>query len=240
MSSPTSLLLFTTSQTPLAIRYPAPSRARNLPIPPLLHASLHLAIDRAPAPPSFTMTEEGVLMIPDPEDKIDAINGNREAVAEEQQGVDGSEPDKDTEITVKFYIISDSPASTSTSSPSTTATTTRTTTTVQRQKQQITRALRNLQHYKAHDPRWRGDRAHSGIDTFLIGWKGVEYRGEKRSVSGGGETVTGKKTVGSAKLMSKLRADAEREEEAAREKALGSSLDDEQKREIAEIWAVRI
>ncbi|KAJ9108876.1 hypothetical protein QFC21_000196 [Naganishia friedmannii] len=229
---PTSLLLFTTSQTPLAIRYPAPARTRSLPIPPLLHASLHLAVDRAPAPPSFTRTDEGVLMIPDPEDKIDAINGNRAAVAEEQEGADGKEPDGDTEITVKFYIISDSPATASSSLP----TTKTTTDTVQRQKQQITRALRNLQHYKAHDPRWRGDRARRGIDTFLIGWKGVEYRGERRS------SVSGEpgKTVASAKLMSKLRADTEREEAARqkeRERALGLSLDDEQKREIGEIWA---
>lgn len=234
-----SLLLFTTSQTPLAIRYPAPSRTRSLPIPPLLHASLHLAVDRAPAMPSFTMTEEGVLMIPDPEDKIDAINGNRGAVACEQEGADGKEPDDDTEITVKFYIISDSPASTSRPTTMTDA--------IARQKHQITRALRNLQHYKAHDPRWRGDRAHRGIDTFLIGWKGIEYRGEKRSSGETGKeatataTMTGK-TVGSAKLMSKLRADAEREEAARqkeKEKALGLTLGDEQKRELAEIWKVR-
>ncbi|KAJ9125221.1 hypothetical protein QFC22_000175 [Naganishia vaughanmartiniae] len=178
------------------------------------------------------MTDEGVLMIPDPEDKIDAINGNRAAVAEEQQGVDAREPDDDTEITVKFYIISDSPA---TASQISLTTTKAAKDTVQRQKQQITRAIRNLQHYKAHDSRWRGDRARRGIDTFLIGWKGVEYRGEKRASE---ENGTGK-TVGSTKLMSKLRADAEREEAARqkeKERALGLSLTDAQKQEIADVW----
>ncbi|KAJ9107869.1 hypothetical protein QFC19_002775 [Naganishia cerealis] len=203
----TSLLLFTTSQTPLPNRYPTPASTRSLPIPPLLHASLHLAVDRPS--PSYTLTKEGVLMIPNPEDEIDAINGTRAAVAGEQEGrMQGpAVADEDAEVTVKFYLVSASPVTATSSSV--------------RAKQQITRALRNLQHYKAHDPRWRGDRARRWIDTFLIGWKGVEYRGERRS------------SVGSAK---KLSPDAERAEAAQREQALGSFLTDEQKREIAEIW----
>lgn len=236
---PDSLLLFTTSQTPLAVRYPTPENARSLLIPPLLHASLHLAVDRPS--PSLTLTEEGVLMIPNPEDRIDEINGNRSTGDVEPENVE--EANDDSEITVKFHIVSDSPAlneeDASSASDSLKS--------VQRQKSQISRALRNLEHYKSSDPRWRGQRARKGIDTFLIGWKGVEYRGEKRQSEEGEDASAGgkaaklvNKVVGSAKLMSKFNADAEREEQQRQERLRmqGGLLTSEQKSAIGQVWAV--
>ncbi|KAI5454670.1 hypothetical protein NCC49_003561 [Naganishia albida] len=232
---PESLLLFTTSQTPLAVRYPTPENARSLLIPPLLHASLHLAVDRPS--PSMTLTEEGVLMIPNPEDRIDEINGNRSIGDVEPEKVE--EANDDSEITVKFHIVSDSPALESEDSSNSS-------TSVQRQISQISRALRNLEHYKSSDPRWRGQRARKGIDTFLIGWKGVEYRGEKRPAEEGEESGVAEKAaklvnkvVGSAKLMSKLNADAEREERRRQEslRLQGGLLTNEQKNAIGQVWA---
>jgi hypothetical protein len=230
---PGSLLLFTTTQTPLPVRYPSPESQKSLLIPPLLHASLHLAVDRAPQ--SLTLTDEGVLMIPNPEDRIDEINGNRSGPDVDAEGDEAA--DADTEITVKFHIVSDSPALVDGS---------RFADSVRRQKSQISRAIRNLEHYKSSDSRWRGERARKGIDTFLIGWKGVEYRGEKRASD---EEAAGvmqdaamavKKIVGSAKLMSKLNADEEREQKARQERLRpeGGMLTDDQKREIAEVWTV--
>jgi hypothetical protein len=186
----------------------------------------------------MTLTEEGVLMIPNPEDRIDEINGNRSTGDVEPEKVE--EANDDSEITVKFHIVSDSPAigHEDTSDPSSS---------VQRQKSQISRALRNLEHYKSSDPRWRGQRARKGIDTFLIGWKGVEYRGEKRpSEETEEDGVAGKaaqlvnKVVGSAKLMSKLNADAEREEQLRQERLRleGGLLTGAQKSAIGQVWAV--
>lgn len=235
-SIPGSLLLFTTTQTPLPVRYPSPESQKSLLIPPLLHASLHLAVDRAPQ--SLTLTDEGVLMIPNPEDRIDEINGNRSGADVDAEGDEAA--DADTEITVKFHIVSDSPALDGSQA----------TDSVRRQKSQISRAIRNLEHYKSGDSRWRGERARKGIDTFLIGWKGVEYRGEKRASDDGATgqsdgvmqdaAVAVKKIVGSAKLMSKLNADEERAQKAQQERIRreGGFLTDEQKREIAEVWTV--
>ena len=235
-SIPGSLLLFTTTQTPLPVRYPSPESQKSLLIPPLLHASLHLAIDRAPQ--SLTLTDEGVLMIPNPEDRIDEINGNRSGADVDADGDEAA--DADTEITVKFHVVSNSPALDGS----------RTTDSVRRQKSQISRAIRNLEHYKSGDSRWRGERARKGIDTFLIGWKGVEYRGEKQASDGEAvgksegvmqDAATAvKKIVGSAKLMSKLNADEERAQKAQQERIRreGGLLTDEQKREIAEVWTV--
>lgn len=174
-------------------------------------------------------------MIPNPEDRIDEINGNRSGPDVDAEG--DEEADVDTEITVKFHIVSDSPALADGS---------RSPDSVRRQKSQISRAIRNLEHYKSSDSRWRGERARKGIDTFLIGWKGVEYRGEKRASD---EDPAGvmqdaamavKKIVGSAKLMSKLNADEEREQKARQERLRreGGLLTDDQKREIAAVWMV--
>lgn len=186
----------------------------------------------------MTLTDEGVLMIPNPEDRIDEINGNRSTGDVEPEKVE--EANDDSEITVKFHIVSDSPAigQEDSSDPSSS---------VQRQKSQISRALRNLEHYKSSDPRWRGQRARKGIDTFLIGWKGVEYRGEKRpSEETEEDGVADKaaklvnKVVGSAKLMSKLNADAEREEQLRQERLRlqGGLLTGAQKSAIGQVWAV--
>lgn len=178
-------------------------------------------------------------MIPNPEDRIDEINGNRSGADVDAEGDDAA--DVDTEITVKFHIVSDSPAL---------ADGTRSTDSARRQKSQISRAIRNLEHYKSGDSRWRGERARKGIDTFLIGWKGVEYRGEKRvsddEAAGKPEGVMQdaamavKKIVGSAKLMSKLNADEERAQKLRRERIRreGGLLTNSQKREIADVWAV--
>lgn len=180
-------------------------------------------------------------MIPNPEDRIDEINGNRSTGDVEPEKVE--EANDDSEITVKFHIVSDSPALTGEDAASASDLSK----SVQRQKSQISRALRNLEHYKSSDPRWRGQRARKGIDTFLIGWKGVEYRGEKRPSdevedAGVGEKAAKlvNKVVGSAKLMSKLNADAEREEQQRRERLRmqGGLLTSQQKSSIGQVWAV--
>ncbi|OXG90807.1 hypothetical protein C345_01539 [Cryptococcus neoformans A2-102-5] len=56
---PSSLVLFTTSQTPLAVRYPHP-RKPILNVPPLLHRSLHNALDRDQPSAAFVGNAGGV------------------------------------------------------------------------------------------------------------------------------------------------------------------------------------
>jgi hypothetical protein len=214
--APSSLLLFTTSQTPLEPRYPHPEKPKLL-IPSFIHASLHSALDREP--PSFKVNPDGVLMIPDPSDRIDDVNGVVPPPGPITQDSRGGEASfKDAEITVKMYLVT--PASHS----------------IEQQKAQVARALRNLVHYKARDKRWNG-RAAQHIDTFLLGWKGIEYTGDERVEQ---ENVKARAaSCGSAKLASRMAAEAEREEDR-KQKAKRGEISEEEKEDLVELWQVRI
>lgn len=205
----TSLLLFTTSQTPLAPRYAHPAKPELI-IPSLLHASLHSALDREP--PSFKLNPDGVLMIPDPKDGIDDVRGDFPYSGPITQESSGGERNFDeAEITVKMYLVTPS------------------THTIEQQKAQVARAVRNLIHYKAKDKRWNG-RASKMIDTFLLGWKGIDYVGIETSAD-----ETGRKpSCGSAKLASKLAADQERAQ--ALRDSQSDSLPEAEKRDLVELW----
>jgi hypothetical protein len=213
--APSSLLLFTTSQTPLEPRYPHPEKPKLL-IPSFIHASLHSALDREP--PSFKVNPDGVLMIPDPSDRIDDVNGVVPPPGPITQDSRGGEASfTDTEITVKMYLVT--PASHS----------------IEQQKAQVARALRNLVHYKARDKRWNG-RAAQHIDTFLLGWKGIEYTGDERVEQ---ENVKARAaSCGSAKLASRLAAEAEREAER-KQKAKRGEIGEDEKKDLVELWQVR-
>lgn len=214
---PTSLLLFTTSQTPLPPRYPHPTKPR-LQIPSFLHASLHSALDRDP--PSFKLNPDGVLLIPDPKDGIDDVNGDfsTDGVVHPKEPEDD---EYDAEITVKMYLVNVADL------------------TVDEQKKQIARAVRNLTSYKGNDKRWQG-RAGRHIDTFLVGWKNIDYVGQKEGaeiVPAEGLLEKAKKAVGSAKLMSKLGADRDRYE-SNRAKAKAGEIDEDEKKTLTEVWCV--
>ena len=110
---------------------------------------------------------------------------------------------------------------------------------VTQQRAQVKRALRNFVHYKARDKRWNG-RAAKHIDTFLLGWKGIEYVGDgekdcsERGGSGGGGGGNGnarKFGCGSEKLASRMAAEKER-------KANGENMSAEEKRDLVELWQV--
>jgi hypothetical protein len=61
MTSPRSLYLFTTSQNPLPGRYPRPAKP-VLNVPPLIHRSLHQALDQSP--PSLSISQNQTITIP--------------------------------------------------------------------------------------------------------------------------------------------------------------------------------
>lgn len=63
-AAPRPLYIFTTSQSPLAARYPRPTKP-SLIVPPLVHRSLHLALDQSP--PSLHIEGQAGLIIPHPD-----------------------------------------------------------------------------------------------------------------------------------------------------------------------------
>lgn len=91
---PAPLYIFTTTQSPLVARYPRPAKA-NLIVPPLVHRSLHLALDQTP--PSLHANADaergGVLIIPHP----DQLRKHA--------------PDHDEiEVTLKIHLVGDASA----------------------------------------------------------------------------------------------------------------------------------
>lgn len=87
MSSPTQLVLYTTTTTPLVVRYPTPPK-QQLVLPAIVHQTLHTALDRATAD-SFEYSESSrTLRIPAvPEASVSA----------------GLDPD--LELTVKLHLL---------------------------------------------------------------------------------------------------------------------------------------
>lgn len=158
-------------------------------------------------------------MIPDPSDRIDDVNGVVPPPGPITQDSRGGEATfDDAEITVKMYLVT--PATHS----------------MEKQKAQVARALRNLVHYKARDKRWNG-RAAKHIDTFLLGWKGIEYIGDENEPKEGGASATRTASCGSAKLASRTAAEAEREV-VRREKARRGEIDESEKQDMVELWQV--
>lgn len=82
------LLIFSGAQAPLPVRYPHPSKPR-LTLPPLVHRSLHTALD---AQPPSAQIEAGQLIIPHPS----ALNKHT-----------GSE---DNEVTIKIQVTGGEPS----------------------------------------------------------------------------------------------------------------------------------
>jgi len=178
---------------------------------------LHSALDRDPA--SFKINPDGVLMVPDPSDRIDDVNGVVPPPGPITQDSRGGEATfDDAEITVKMYLVT--PATHS----------------IEKQKAQVARALRNLVHYKARDKRWNG-RAAKHIDTFLLGWKGIEYVGDENEPKEGGSSATRAAGCGSAKLASRTAAEAEREA-ARRDRAKRGEIDESEKQDMVQLWQV--
>jgi hypothetical protein len=154
-----SLILFTTSQIPLPTRYPHPHKP-NLLIPPLVHRSLHSALDSTP--PSYTSTNT-TLYIPDietlakhdlPPTSPSTSTSTRPSVID--PNLDGQPPSTsftESEVTAKLHFVSPS-------SPST-------------RLEWINDALATLSKYKGL----------TRIDNLLIGFKSIDYRGRKTAAS---------------------------------------------------------
>lgn len=92
-SAPTStpLYIFTTSQAPLAARYPRPAKP-TLIVPPLIHRSLHQALDLTP--PSLGQSSDGGLVIPHPD-----------LLRKHDLTEDG-----ETEVTLKIHLVGEADA----------------------------------------------------------------------------------------------------------------------------------
>ncbi|OCF42874.1 hypothetical protein I317_03351 [Kwoniella heveanensis CBS 569] len=190
------LLIFTTSQTPLAVRYPRP-RKPVLHLPALVHRSLHNALDGetpsalfvVPPQTSTATATAKSLIIPHPDglvkhdlpsspshtththanadtsvtphEPLSEINGEIAGT----NGLSDSSADYlvDTELTVKIHLVGDSSAA---KSPATSA---------EEKLSWIKEALETLESYKGLNKQ--------AIDTLLVGFKGVDYRGAKTAAS---------------------------------------------------------
>lgn len=162
--SPTSksLYILTTSQTPLPTRYPRPHKP-NLIIPPLIHRSLHTALDAKPPSVSVSASSStstrSAIIIPHPDSVVRhdvpsrtrTTSTNPPLTPESAGSIRGDE--FDSEVTVKLHLVGQA-------DPQTRA-------------GWVTEALRFLAEYKGL----------GGVDTLLLGFKGVDYRGRKTVAS---------------------------------------------------------
>jgi hypothetical protein len=89
MTSSQSLYLFTTSQNPLPGRYPRPAKPALI-VPPLIHRSLHQALDQSP--PSLSISSKKAITIP----HIDHLRKHDIPSAPERD---------DVEITLKIHLV---------------------------------------------------------------------------------------------------------------------------------------
>lgn len=184
MTTPTSLYILTSSQAPLPVRYPHPHKPR-LVIPPLVHRTLHNALDKDPS--SSTSSKQGYLhdersgrvVIPHP----DAISKHDLPSTSSAIGTGGNEEfsgkgvktsmdtdtnvdntpvqasDGDLELTLKLHLIAPSPTGSSSLTSS--------------RSSWVQESLDILADYKGL----------TEVDTLLIGWKGVDYKGKRTAVS---------------------------------------------------------
>ena len=167
-----SFLIFTSFSNPLPRKYPHPHKP-NLLIPPLIHRTLHTALDKDP--PSTASTPSG-LIIPHPDfiikhdlpalpskggsERRNAPRKDVETTLDTAQptsnvGEDGLSRDEDTdaEVTVKLHLVGPSPPAV--------------------RLRWIAHALDALGRYKG-----LGE-----IDTLLVGFRGVDYKGKKSAVA---------------------------------------------------------
>jgi len=91
MSSPKSLYLFTTSQNPLPGRYPRPTKPVLI-VPPLIHRSLHQALDQDP--PSLSVSQDAAAQITIPH--IDHLR---------KHDIPSASDREDVEITLKLHLV---------------------------------------------------------------------------------------------------------------------------------------
>ncbi|KAI9634485.1 uncharacterized protein MKK02DRAFT_28223 [Dioszegia hungarica] len=172
-AQPSSLLLFTSSQAPLPTRYPHPHKPRFV-IPPLVHRTLHNALDAKPADgsdsngdtsaPGFQV-DQGCLILPHPDSMVkhDLPPSSRtptppsEAVNHADTNVvnDAVHSEGDMELTLKLHLVGSSSA--------------------EERTRWVDEALSTLSTYKGLGA--------GSVDTLLVGWKGVDYKGKKTAVS---------------------------------------------------------
>lgn len=167
---PPSLVLFTTSQTPLAVRYPHPLRP-ILTVPPLLHRSLHNALDRDQPSAVFVGDAEGVggvtqgtLYIPNLEE---LVNPSPLSVPNGHTALESVQDD--IELTIKIHLTV-SPTSIPTASA---------------QAEWVGEALQVVRKAKCLPL----------PDNLLIGFKGIDYRGVKTATGAEGSVAPNTETI---------------------------------------------
>ncbi|CAD6581674.1 MAG: hypothetical protein TREMPRED_003062 [Tremellales sp. Tagirdzhanova-0007] len=101
MSSPISLYVLTTSQTPLPTRYPRPHKPVLL-LPALIHRSLHAALDQKI--PSAS-TSSSSIIIPHPDTLVKHDVPVRTEQPRSPDGEDDGDGEIDAEVTVKLHIV---------------------------------------------------------------------------------------------------------------------------------------
>lgn len=158
-----SLLIFTTSQSPLAVKSPRPHKP-ILNLPPLIHRTFHTAFDAAQ--PSLSASDETII-IPDPDTLIkhdvppnhshppSNVSDPVMAVSQPEAGGHGSAKgdELEAEITVKIHLVASASASVRAS--------------------WVKDALKVLRSYKGL----------TEVDTLLVGWKGVDYKGKRTAAA---------------------------------------------------------
>jgi len=180
----------------------------------LLHTSLHSALDRQP--PSWKLDGETVY-IPDPADIpcADLGNGGKAKAngsggrINNGNGLSSSvaslddEVTEDDEVTLRFYLTSSYPSD---------------------------GVRTQLSHIATGTSLFLDHKKWNKIDTFLVGWRHVNYIGQPPGPAEDGMARSG--GCGSMKLASKLVADAER--------LMGGSeedwLDEQKKEEMKQLW----
>ncbi|KIS01706.1 hypothetical protein L804_01585 [Cryptococcus deuterogattii 2001/935-1] len=167
---PPSLVLFTTSQTPLAVRYPHPLRP-ILTVPPLLHRSLHNALDRDQPSAVFVGDAEGVggvtqgtLYIPNLEE---LVNPSPLSVPNGHTAPESVQDD--IELTIKIHLTV-SPTSIPTASA---------------QAEWVGEALQVVRKAKCLPL----------PDNLLIGFKGIDYHGVKTATGAEGSVAPNTETI---------------------------------------------
>lgn len=167
MSSHPSLLIFTTSQSPLAIKTPRPHKP-TLNLPAIIHRSLHAALDATPA--SFNVSPESTIIIPHPDTLIkhdvppnhshpsegvsshpSDINVTSQPPAAGTGSAKGEE--LEAEITIKVHLVGSA-------SPS-------------KRAGWVVDALDSLHEYKGL----------TEVDTLLVGFKGIDYKGKRTAAA---------------------------------------------------------
>lgn len=149
------LYIFTTSQTPLGARYPRPAKP-TLIVPPLIHRSLHQALDQTP--PSIGQSPSTNVS----SDTASNVLGDRNGSKVKCEGITIPHPDQlrkhdipsaseheDVEVTLKIHLVGSGSA--------------------EERSQWVLDALALVDTHLGL----------GGADTLLVGFKGVDYKGKK-------------------------------------------------------------